>query len=172
MRRFVSRGLLASALSLGLIWVASAQNISTTARPLGAVYSNQPSNPTGTTDIAAFHMMGLGGLATITPVSTGRVRFMVTGNLTNNTNGDGARVKLAYGTGTAPANADAVTGTVCANTAVLSRVTTGGDTFPFALSCVASSLPIGTAHWFDLQMQANTGGTAAATNLTMSANEE
>ena len=69
----------------------------------------EPADPTGTNNATGL-MMGLAGA--ITPLTTGRLLIMLSGTLANATAiADGANVQLRYGTGAAPANADALTGT-------------------------------------------------------------
>ena len=75
-----------------------------------ATYSAQPANPTGTSNTTGL-MMGLAGA--ITPAFTGRVFFSISGSIGSNTTtaGRGAKTQMRFGTGAAPANAAALTGT-------------------------------------------------------------
>ena len=79
-----------------------------------ATAQSTPADPTGTTDTTG-KMMGLAGA--ITPTYTGRLLIIVSGNLTNTTAaaGDGAKAQIRYGTGSAPSNGDALTGTAVGN---------------------------------------------------------
>jgi hypothetical protein len=74
-----------------------------------------PANPTGTQDSVTARMMGLGTTATITPNGSGRLLIIVSGDVLNasgdNSHLNSATLQLRYGTGTAPANGDAATGT-------------------------------------------------------------
>ncbi len=56
-------------------------------------------------------MMGLGGVVTDTPISTGRLRVAFSGTIGGGTT-TSCGVLMTYGTGTAPANGAAQTGTV------------------------------------------------------------
>src|SRR5439155_1649764 len=67
-----------------------------------------PLNPTGTADTTG-KMMGLAGA--ITPQVTGNIRIAVCGSIANNTIADGGKLQIRVGTGTAPNNGDALTGT-------------------------------------------------------------
>lgn len=131
-----------------------------------------PTNQTGNAT-ATFKMNGLGAAAapcTITPKLTGRVVFTVTGQLTQSTTADGVTVKLAEGTGGAPANAAAATGTVISATQTWTALT-GQLTTQFTITAAATGLALGTPVWFDLQIADVTGGTAAATNIDCTAQE-
>src|SRR5438309_1082651 len=72
------------------------------------VASATPADPTGTTDTTG-KMMGLA--IAVTPLVTGRLKIFVSGSAANNTINDGAAVQIRYGTGTAPVNGAALTGT-------------------------------------------------------------
>jgi len=54
-------------------------------------------------------MMGLA--ISFTPLYSGRVKIIIAGEASNNTAGDGFLIYAAYGTGAAPANGAAATGT-------------------------------------------------------------
>lgn len=123
--------------------------------------------PTGTTSATAV-MMGLAG--TITPTKTGRVTFTISGQMANNTLNDGVTVDLRTGTGTAPTNGAAVTGTLRGvsqtATALIANERSG-----FSLTFPVTGLTLGTAVWYDLSLLAVTGGTASVTGITGSAVE-
>lgn len=135
----------------------------------GGVYSGAPANPTGTTSLTAV-MMGLGGAASITPTRTGRIQFFISGQMVNNTNNDGATVQLRYGTGAAPANGVAVTGTQAGNSQTFTAAAANGSS-GFSICPIVSGLTIGTPYWFDAALNAVTGGTASITGITISAHE-
>lgn len=135
----------------------------------GAIYSGAPADPTGTTSTTAV-MMGLGGAASITPTKTGRISFTISGQMTNNTNNDGATVQLRYGAGTAPTNGAAVTGTQAGNSQSFTASVANGSS-GFSLSPIVTGLTLGTPYWFDLGLNAVTGGTAATKGITISAHE-
>lgn len=135
----------------------------------GAIYNGTPGNPTGTTSLTAV-MMGLGGAAAITPVKTGRIAFTISGQMANNTNNDGATVQLRYGTGTAPINGAAVTGTQAGNSQSFTAAAANNSS-GFSISPIVTGLTLGTPVWFDLGLQAATGGTASVTGITISAHE-
>lgn len=140
-------------------------------RTAAAVAQSSPANPTGTTDTTG-KMMGLAG--SITPSQTGRILLMLSGNISNSTAaaGDGGKVQLRFGTGTAPTNGAALTGTTAGGqVSMLLERATASDPFPFALQAVITGLTIGTAYWLDAALAAIAGGTAIITNLSLTAVE-
>jgi hypothetical protein len=132
-----------------------------------ALTHSTPANQSGNAT-ATFKMNGLA--CAITPVATGRVVFMITGQQTNNTSGDGVTIKLAEGTGAAPSNAAAATGTVISATQTWTALT-GQLTTQFAIIASATGLALSTAVWFDLQIADVTGGTVTVTNVDCTAHE-
>jgi hypothetical protein len=151
-----------------LAQVNDAGVVETVLRSAAATAQSSPANPTGTTDTAG-KMMGLAG--SITPTQTGRMMIVVTGNLSNSTAaaGDGAKTQIRYGTGSAPANAAALTGTTAGSLiSMLLERATASDPFPFCVAAVVTGLTVGTAYWVDLSLAAITGGTAILTNLSIS----
>lgn len=137
-----------------------------------AVLNAAPANPTGTAS-ATVVMMGLGSTCTITTTTRTRVRFNITGSVNNSVAGDSAKYQLAFGTGGAPANAAAPSGTTFGSAAV--QVIGGGGgvpmSIPFTATGIATGLSPGTAYWFDMQLAAITGGTASIQSLGCSAEE-
>lgn len=125
--------------------------------------------PTGTTSATAV-MGGLGGTFAITPGVTGRVKIEISGQMANSTINDGVTLDLRYGTGTAPANGDAVTGTL----AGISQTATSlvaAQRSGFCLQAIVTGLTVGTAYWMDFSQLAVTGGTASAFGVTATAME-
>ncbi|HYM22528.1 MAG TPA: hypothetical protein VEU08_04955 [Vicinamibacterales bacterium] len=127
-----------------------------------------PGNPVGTTNAAGL-MMGLAG--SITPQYSGRMLLIISGTISNNTASDGAKVQARYGTGGAPANAGALTGTAVGGFVQFTMPATGGLKSPFSLNAVITGLTLGTAYWLDVALAAITGGTAAITDVSISAHE-
>lgn len=133
------------------------------------------SNPTGTSSTAAFLMMGLGrggSAATVTPGLTSRIFMVVSGDIFNPTAiADGANYHVRYGTGTAPANGDAQIGTLCGSASVKYVAATTAEKSPFGMACIASGLTPGTAYWFDIALEATTGGTASVNDVHWAGHE-
>ena len=83
---------------------------------------------------------------------------------------DGAKVQLRTGTGAAPTNGAALTGTACGGNVNYIASTTAGKV-PFSVTCVVTGLTLGTAVWLDLGLAAITAGTATIENVGISAHE-
>lgn len=120
--------------------------------------------PTGTTSATAV-MAGLGATLSLTPAKSTRVRLVISGQMSNSTINDGVTLDARYGTGTAPANGDAVTGTL-AGIAQTATSLVALQRSGFCLQAIITGLTIGTAYWFDFSELAVTGGTAAAFGVT------
>jgi hypothetical protein len=127
------------------------------------VVSATPANPAGTTSTTPV-MMGLG--ITFTPLYSGRVKIIISGEASNNTAGDGFIIYAAYGTGAAPANGNAATGTTAGNH-VSGASAAANALLPFSIVAVVTGLTVGTAIWIDLELGAVTGGTASLSNLSV-----
>lgn len=135
----------------------------------GATLQAAPTNPTSTTSTTGV-MMGLGSICAITPKYSSRVFVAIEGMGETNTNGDGWEGKLQYGTGAAPINGASGTGTSIGG-ALGAVGVQGGVLNMFNLSGIAVNLTPGTAYWFDVQLQAVTGGTALIANIGCTAFE-
>lgn len=150
--------------------VISLSQIPVTGSPVpggvGSTFFNASvANPTGTASTAAIIMMGVGGTWAVTP-KLGKVRITISGTSFNDTANDGAIIQLRYGTGTAPANGDAITGTQAGRSInVASAFNT--QTVGFSIVAAITGLTPGTAYWFDIGLAAVTGGTASATQLSI-----
>lgn len=127
-------------------------------------YQATPSDPGATASTTGL-MMGLTG--TITPTLTGRILIMISGDVQNNTISDGAKMQIRYGTGTAPTNGAALTGTAVGGL-VNFLAAAAAQRVPIALQAVVTGLSIATAYWIDVGLAAVTGGTAAVKNVSIS----
>jgi hypothetical protein len=123
--------------------------------------------PTLTASTSAV-MMGLAG--TITPNAGGNVQIMINGDFGNSVATDGGTLQIAYGTGAAPANGAAATGTVLGGV-VKATSATAGARVPFCLIGYVTGLLGGTAYWIDVQLAAVTGGNANIADVTIVATE-
>jgi hypothetical protein len=120
-----------------------------------------PSGTTSTTGV----MMGLAGA--VTPKLAGTVRISACGDVTNSASGDGASTTLYYGTGTAPANGAALTGTAVGSAhKFVSAAAT--EKVPFCNSWTVSGLAVGTAYWIDLDVAAITPAAPRPSPMSMS----
>jgi hypothetical protein len=127
-------------------------------------------NPTGTVSLTDV-MMGMGATCTLTPVYSTRVKVTFTGTL-NSTGGFATFAGFRFGTGVAPSNAAAVTGTQVAATMSIAGAGTSSQSAPFTISVIITGLTAGTAYWFDLAMHTgNASNTASVTNISCNAEE-
>jgi len=133
----------------------------------GGVLTGTPSNPTGTTNTGGL-MMGLAQL--FTPGFSTRIKIEIVGMMANSTINDGATVQIRYGTGSAPANAAALTGTAIGAAQTFTSLVAAGKS-GFCLTAIVSGLTIATQYWIDVSLAAVTGGTATITNLTVTVHE-
>lgn len=134
----------------------------------GATALSTPTDQTGNAT-ATQKMNGCAGA--ITPVVTGRIVIIVNGTVLNaSAIADGTSLQISYGTGTAPANAAALAGTQVGGIQKYVASTTAGKT-PFCLAARVTGLTLGTAYWIDLAIADITGGTAAVTDVTITAFE-
>jgi hypothetical protein len=131
------------------------------------VTTYSPSNPTGTTS-ATLVMMGL-ALA-YTPVLTGKLKITVYGGGKNTATATAISVGIREGTGTAPINGVAVTGTTVGKDQPFVVPTTGNPT-PFCFVAEATGLTPGTAAWIDLAVSSNGTQTSSLVNLYVTAEE-
>jgi hypothetical protein len=129
-----------------------------------ASHQSQPADPTGTTSTIQ-KMMGLAG--SITPATTGKVLFIISGTW-NNTGSVGQNIIMRYGTGTPPANGAAVTGNAIGSNLSLGAVLV---VISFTNQAIVTGLSVGTAYWFDLAINTVVNGTASVYTIMMSAAE-
>jgi hypothetical protein len=134
--------------------------------PTAASLQVTPGNPTLTASFTGVHM-GLGSSIAFTPIRSGKVMFNISGSIANSVASDGAKVQARFGTGAAPANGAAPTGTASGNQPTLTNnASTAALKVPFNVCVIISGLTLGTAYWFDLLLTAITGGNASITDLT------
>jgi hypothetical protein len=134
------------------------------AGPTRTQASFAPANPAGTTSTSGV-MMGL-ALA-FTPVMTGRILVLCKADIQNNTAGDGGTFLIGYGTGTAPVNGAALTGSVVGVAATQAQVAAASKSYSTCTFGIATGLTLSTAIWIDLRLLAVTGGTAALQSINV-----
>ena len=107
----------------------------------------------------AYSMAGAGSSCTLTPTVTGRafVQFSgVVGTGTATGSAVGLNFQIAEGSGTAPANGAAATGTVISpkiQTVVNPNTANASAVYPFSHQAIVTGLTLGTAYWFDEQQE-------------------
>jgi hypothetical protein len=127
-----------------------------------------PFNPSGATSTTLV-MMGTGSTCTITPLYSSRIFVQYTGVIFNATAGQSTRVQSYFGTGTAPANAAAVTGTSIGS--LLSVTSTAVNaSYSYTAGGIVTGLTPGTAYWLDVALDV-TGGTGTTNQVFCSAFE-
>jgi hypothetical protein len=127
-------------------------------------------SPATTTSLTGV-MMGMGTSCAITPQLSTRVHIALTGTTSNNTANDGEAGTLTFGTGTAPVNGAAPTGTALGNPVSHTTSGLGGNVTPIAWDGIATGLTPGTAIWIDVNYKALSAGTASLQNVTCNAFE-
>lgn len=116
-----------------------------------AVLNATPSNPTATSSGTPL-MMGLGGTCALTTTYKTRIKFSWSG-LYSNTSTGATGLRFYYGTGTAPANAAATTGTQVGPTWAVT-CPSAAATIPFSVTIIVTGLTVSTAYWFDVAVNA------------------
>ena len=147
--------------------VLGSGNLTVTGAQLTITTSNG-NNPSGTTSTAGV----MAGLAkSITPTSTGRILIFISGQATNGTGDSGFKFDIRYGSGAAPSNGNALTGTQVGGTVtgsgVVSGSTTGVPIASFSHQGIVSGLTLSTAYWIDIGEYAVTAGTATFSNINV-----
>lgn len=121
-----------------------------------------PANPAATASVTLV-MMGLGATVTYTPVLTGTVLVLATGYVSTAVAVVPLTIGGRFGTGTAPVNGAAVTGTRFGPAAdVTTQALAIGVPGDITLSQVLTGLALGTAVWFDFALLTSVGLDAAA----------
>ena len=125
-------------------------------------------SPSGTTS-TTFVMMGLA--ASFKPAAFGSALVTISGYVLN-TGTDVSRVQGAYGTGTAPTNGAAATGTLFGQFVQATNSTAAGS-LPFTFQGKITGLTVGTTYWIDLQYAdvGGAGGTVLPRNITVAVME-
>lgn len=133
----------------------------------GATLQGLAGSPSGSGSAVGV-MMGLGSTCTITPVYSTRIRVTFIGAVFNNTNGNVSTYGLRYGTGTAPTNGAALTGTATMATIAVNHPAANVGV-PFAAEALITGLTPATAYWLDLTLaaSANTSNVTSVTCIAM-----
>ena len=124
-----------------------------------------PTNPSQIAG-AAFKMLGLGSTIHLTPARTGKVRLTLSyGGIAVGTGATGS-TKIAYGSGTAPLNGAAATGTVVGGTYTVGGTAAASSTETvITRSVIVQGLTVGTSYWFDVQANCSMGTSAGVTKV-------
>lgn len=127
--------------------------------PALGITEYSPGNPTATSS-TSLKMMGLGSTIKFTPIRTGNLMVALTYVLKNTTTGDGVNCQGKQGTGAIPANGDAASGNSFGTFNSFYPVT-GGQVGAASSIDFFVGLALSTQCWFDMAIDAITGGTAS-----------
>jgi ribosomal protein L1 len=152
--------------SIGQTLVAISATAATWQTPQSASTQVTPVDPATTTSTVGV-MMGLGASASITPVLTGKLMIIISGDTDNDTNSSGTRVQIRVGTGTAPINGGALTGTTQGGL-VSFQQNNLNNRVPFSLNAIVNGFTLNTALWVDISLAAITSGVARVRNISIS----
>ena len=145
----------------------NAANTSPVPLPRTAGTAFQPSNPGGTTS-ATLVMMGTGSTCAYTPVGSGKLLINVTGSMQQATAVSNNNMGCRYGTGTAPVNGAAVTGTRFGAAGDPGFRPSGvGAGIGFAFTDIVTGLTPGTAYWFDVAVSSGNANSVTVTQISM-----
>lgn len=131
--------------------------------------TSAPSNPTGTASTTLV-MAGLAG--SFTPATSGNMFLATSWTSSNSAGSDGCAARLAYGTGTAPTNGAAQTGTLVGGAATITTSSVANQFQAGSNVGYVTGLTVSTAYWYDLAFEAITGGTCSLANITLNALEQ
>jgi hypothetical protein len=134
-----------------------------------ATLQASPANPSSTTSATAV-MMGLGSTCTITPVYSTRVRLSFQGRTVNSLSTQATYIQARYGTGAAPANGAAATGTTIGSSVGSWAAANNAENTFGGIGGIITGLTAGVAVWFDLSSFVSTG-TGSLTNVSCTAME-
>jgi hypothetical protein len=161
--------IVSAAPSLNQVLMAMSATQATWQTPQSASSQKTPVDP-ATTSSTVGVMMGLS--ASITPVLTGKIMIIISGDMDNSSGDDGAQVQMRTGTGTPPINGAALTGTTQGGLVKMSVVVSGGATnvtrVPFSLNAIVTGLTLNTAVWIDLDLAAIGAGNARVRDISIS----
>lgn len=134
--------------------------------PQANIYYSAAGFLPATIDSSNLVQLGLGNTWVLTPNSTGRVSILVTGSMASQLSGGGVLVNGSFGTGVAPANGVAQTGTqFITGNGPVTVSTVAGDLHPFTVYAQMTGLQLAPPiqYWFDLTLRNagsnNTGST-------------
>jgi hypothetical protein len=123
-----------------------------------------PTDPTITSSTIGV-MMGLS--ASITPTQTGKILIIISGDIDNDTNSRGSRVQIRTGTGSAPINGAALTGSAQGGLVTFEQ-NNNAIRVPFALNAIENGLTLNTPVWIDISLVSITGGNSRVRDISIS----
>jgi hypothetical protein len=135
-----------------------------------ATYAKSSSTPVSPAELTTSARMA-GVAATFTPSATGNMLLVMTGNITTFAGGGSGSVQMHWGTGTAPANGAAATGTAVGSLQTVQPIgATHTELAPFTCESYVGGFTVGTTYWVDGEVTFSATG-AQLTNVTVTAIE-
>lgn len=131
----------------------------------GQMFSNTAATPAANATLNDLYM-GMGASFSFTPAYTGRVFVSITGMVLNTIDGNGANIRGRFNTGTPPANGAFASGGILGSVQHFVASSNGGQQGFTVQGCLA--LTVGSTWWFDLSLQAVTGGAVAVKDVQFS----
>lgn len=127
---------------------------------LHSIQNTTQTQPTNKTAITGTTEKMMGYAVAFTPRRSGKLEIQIDGNITVDTTAQTTTARLKYGTGAAPENDAAVTGTQAGKTKTFVGLT-GMLTVPFAMTAfVNAQANVGVAMWFDFDAKTSDAGAA------------
>lgn len=137
----------------------------TPAAPGAAYHIASVANPPASNSTAGDHM-GLGtatyGPFRFTPASSGKFLLLIQAGLTNSVASQIISVGMRYGTGTAPANGAAPTGTAGPAIVKAGAGNAAASNDFFCIPWIVGGLAVGTSYWCDLVIAVGAAGQTAS----------
>jgi hypothetical protein len=149
--------IVATAPSIGQVLTAVSATAATWQTPTAASTQKTPADPAQSASTLGV-MMGLS--ASITPVLTGKIMIIISGDINTVTgNSHGGSVQIRTGTGTPPLNgATASTSGTAQGGLVTFFQNNATQRFPFSLNAIVNSLTLNTAYWIDISLSTDAAG--------------
>ncbi len=148
-------------------WIAAPTPVKNNATP-PAIGSGSVASPVGTASATGV-MMGLGSTFTFTPTAGTRCIVTMVG-YGSGSNISTINIGSRYGTGTAPVNGAAITGTV-GSLALSGYLAAAFASVSFCHSFIVTGLVVGTAYWVDLSLANVNSISSTVNNITFTAHE-
>lgn len=129
-------------------------------------YDSGSVSPTGTASATGV-MMGIA--ATLTPLKNGKFKADISGYCHNTNAGGSVNIAMSYGTGAAPANGAAITGTQIGAVLTIQN-SSASQNLGFCIAGIVTGV-VGTTYWIDAAINNNGGGTVSLQKASLCAHE-
>jgi hypothetical protein len=145
----------------GYSGVSATSGLSGTAGPTNNFQFFQPSNPAAKTT----GMRGLGSTCKRTPTNSGVFLILFSADVFSANGPDVITIEIRYGTGTAPINGAAATGTVAGKIMTFDTTNSANIKYNFGIAGIASGLTLSTQYWIDLNMASSLAANLSPENF-------